>query len=44
MIVFGTKSKVVQGHHVQGAECPDCGNRQFSSFRERRAIVSVSRD
>ena len=32
MIIFGTKSKVVQGHHVQGAECPDCGNRQFSSF------------
>lgn len=30
MIIFGKKSKVVQEHHVQGAECPDCGNRQFS--------------
>lgn len=32
MIVFGTKSKVVQGQHVEGAECPECGNQQFVSF------------
>jgi hypothetical protein len=32
MIVFGTKSKVVQGHHVEGVECAECGQSQFSSF------------
>jgi len=32
VIIFGSKSKVVQGEYIEGGECPSCGHNQFGTF------------
>lgn len=32
ILIYGTKSKTVQGDVIGGVHCPNCGNSQFASY------------
>jgi len=32
MIFFGSRGKVIQGHVIEGIECPNCDNKEFITF------------